>query len=69
MAKRKQARPSRPGGSTSGHVEQEGEGELAAILDDAEEIHEGEQDARGHSRKKRTPKKSSGTTFFTLGFS
>jgi len=46
MAKRKQARPSRPGGSAAlssdnvldGHVENEGNGDLAAVLEDAEVI-------------------------------
>lgn len=65
MAKRKQARPSRPGGSTAltsdhvldGHVENEGEGVVAAVLEDTEEIpgvlNAVEQAARGNSRKRR----------------
>lgn len=77
MAKRKQARPSRPGGSTAltndhvldGHVENEGEGELAA---DAEEIpgvlNEAEQATGGNSCKKRRFKNILGTNLFTRDF-
>lgn len=80
MAKRKQARPSRPGVSTAvtndivvdGHVDNEGEGELAAVFVDAEgipSILDGvEQAASGNPRKRRRLKNVRGN-LMELGFS
>jgi len=63
MAKRKQARPSRPGISTAltsdnvfdGHVEIEANGEVAAVLEDAEDIPgvlNGVEQASSHKRRR-----------------
>ena len=79
MAKRKQARPSRPSGSSapandnvlSEHVENEEEGELAAVREDAEQIsgvpNGVRQAARRNSRKRGRFKNSLGN-FCTRAF-